>query len=324
MPDEGSENESSFDISKSKAIDESNTSKATEISKRFDEANPSLKAMRDALDTSGLSAAAKPAQNISAQLDPLREQIAKMEKITAPAREMAERLKATGLHEHVERMAKIAAPAREITDRLKATGIHDRLGDISARAGAGSRLADAIRGIEKQQGLLDDLTASTHERTIPTIPDIPVIENPIVETNRKLDRIEKQFSQISVIARDSAQVATDLQAYAAEFLQKFEKAAEDANQSGSKAIKVGWLALAIAIVVGAGQIFAPTLIRDQEAETLRQTVVDLNAEVATLRAEQSAANDRLIEALANSDQATASAIAEAIATIAAQQLEAGE
>lgn len=87
---------------------------------------------------------------------------------------------------------------------------------------------------------------------VPSIADIPVIENPIVETNRKLGRIEKQFSQIAVIARDSAQVATDLQAYAAEFLQKFEKAAEDANQSGSKAIKVGWIALAIAIVVGVG------------------------------------------------------------------------
>lgn len=295
MPDEGSEKGRGFDISKIKAVDESYRSKAAEFSKRFYEANPNIKAMPDALDTGGLSAAAKAAQNISAQLDASHEQYAKM-----------------------------VAPAREITERLKATGIHDRLGDVSARAGEGSSLADAIRGIEKQQSLLDDLTASTQEMTIPTIPEIPLIENPSVETNRKLDRIEKQFSQISIIARDSAQVATDLQAYAAEFLQKFEQAADDANKSGSKAIKVGWLALAIAIVVGAGQIFAPTLIRDQEAETLRQTVVDLNAEVATLRAEQSAANDRLIEALANSDQATASAIAEALKTIATQQLEAGQ
>jgi hypothetical protein len=72
MPDEGSENGSGFDISKLKAIDGSYTSKAAEISKRFDEANPNLKVMRDALDTSGLSAAAKAAQNISTQLDPLR------------------------------------------------------------------------------------------------------------------------------------------------------------------------------------------------------------------------------------------------------------
>ncbi len=185
-------------------------------------------------------------------------------------------------------------------------------------------MADAIRGIEKQQGLLDDLSASTYERTIPTVSDILVIESPIIETNRKLDRIEKQFSQISIIARDSARVATDLQAYAAEFLQKFEKAAEDANQSGSKAIKVGWLALAIAIVVGAGQIFAPTLIRDQEAEALRQTVVDLNAEISTLWAEQGGANERLIEALVNSDQATATVISKALTAIAAQKTKVSE
>ncbi len=220
--------------------------------------------------------------------------------------------------------AKHAAPARETADRLKAMRIYDRLGDISAQAGEGSRLADAIRGIEKQQGLLDDLSASTYERTIPTVSDILVIESPIIETNRKLDRIEKQFSQISIIARDSARVATDLQAYAAEFLQKFEKAAEDANQSGSKAIKVGWLALAIAIVVGAGQIFAPTLIRDQEAEALRQTVVDLNAEISTLWAEQGGANERLIEALVNSDQATATVISKALTAIAAQKTKVSE
>ena len=68
-----------------------------DISKRFDEVNPNLKAMRDVLDTNGLSAAVKAAQNMSAQLDPLREQIAKMDEIAAPAREMTERLKATGM-----------------------------------------------------------------------------------------------------------------------------------------------------------------------------------------------------------------------------------
>ncbi len=313
-----------FDISQLGVESDDQVTKALKSVKQFDDVNPNLKAMRDALDTSELSAAAKAVRSMSAQLDPMREQIAKIATLASPAQELTERLKATGIHDHAESMSKIAAPAREFSDRLKATGIYDRLGDISARAGESSRLADAIRGIEKQQGLLDDLSASTLEPTIPSISDIPVIEDPIVETNRKLDRIEKQFSQISVIAKDSAQVATDLQAYAAEFLQKFEKAAEDANQSGSKAIKVGWLALAIAIVVGAGQIFAPTLMRDQETEALRQTVVDLNSEISTLRAEQGEANERLIEALANSDQATASAVSEALAAIVSQQTEVRE
>ena len=295
MADKSREKANGVDISKLKAQSESYAGEAAKIAKRFEDANLHLKAMQKALDNSAVNAAMKAAQGVSAQLDPLREQAAKM--------------------------AKIAAPAQEMAERLKATGIHDRLGDISARAAEGSRLANAIRGIEKQQSLLDDLSASTLEPTIPSIADMPIIENPIVETNRKLDRIEKQFSQISVIAKDSAQVATDLQAYAAEFLQKFEKAADDANQSGSKAIKVGWLALAIAVVIGAGQIFAPTLIRDQEGEALRQTVVDLNAEISTLRAEQRAANDRMIEALVNSDRMVAIAISEALAATTAQTVE---
>lgn len=199
------------------------------------------------------------------------------------------------------------------------TGIYERLGDISARTAESSRLADVIRGLEKQQSLLDDLSATTAEPKIPSIPEIPKIESPIAEINRKLDRIEKQFSQVSVIVRESAQVATDMQAYAAEFLQKFEKAAEDANRSGNKAIKVGWIALAIAIVVGAGQIFAPTLMQDQEAEALRQTVIDLNSELSTMRMEQTEASERLIEALTSSGQATASALNEALSEIAEQQ-----
>lgn len=297
---EGNDEESvkGFDISKLGDESDDQVTKALKSVKQFDDANPSLKAMRDAWDTSRLSAAAKAAQSVSAKLDPMREQIAKA--------------------------ATLASPAREMAERIKATGLHDRLGDISSLAGQGSHLAEALRGIERQRSRLDELSESTFEPTTPTFPEIPVIENPIVETNRKLDRIEKQFSQISVIARDSAQVATDLQAYAAEFLQKFERAAEDANQSGSKAIKVGRLALAIAIVVGAGQIFAPTLIRDQEAEALRQTVVDLNAEISTLRAEQNEDNERLIEALANSDQATATAIFEALTAIDAKQTESNE
>jgi len=292
MPDEGGKNGKGFDISKLKAGDDNFASKALENSKRFDEANPNLKAMRDSLDNGGLSAAAKAAQSMSAQLDPMREQIAKM--------------------------ATLATPARDMAERIKATGVHDRLGDISVLAGQGSHLAEALRGIERQRNLIDELSESTFEPTTPTFPEIPVIENPIVETNRKLDRIETQFSQISVIARDSAQVATDLQAYAAEFLQKFERAADDANQSGSKAIKVGWLALAIAIFVGAGQVFAPTLIRDQEAEALRQTVVDLRTEISGLRADQSAASERLIEALELSDQEGISAISELIEALEAQ------
>lgn len=303
-----------FDISKIAAADARFQEQSKKLAEQFQEANPHLKSLQDAvcdsgafsavnelqdaLSNGGLSEAVKAAQGISAHLDPLREHAATLAEA-----------------------AKIAAPANDVLDQLRASGVHDRLSELSATATEGSRLADVIRGIEKQQHALDSMVSP--EPVIPNLDHLH-IESPIVETNRKLERIESQFSQISAIAHKSAQVATDLQAYAAEFLQKFERAAEDANQSGSKAIKVGWLALAIAVVVGAGQIFAPTLMRDQEAEALRQSVVSLNAEISTLRAEQSAASERLIEALANSDEATANALREALSAIVAQQVDAAE
>lgn len=300
-----------FDISKLADANAKYQEQSEKIAKQFQDANSLLKSLQDAardsgafsaaselqdaLSNGGLSDAMKATQGLSAHLDPLREH-------------------ASTLAEAV----KLVAPANDVLDQLRASGVHDRLSELSAKVTEGSRLADAIRGIEKQQHVLDSIVAP--EPIVPNLDHLH-IENPIVETNRKLDRIERRFSQISEIAHDSAQVATDLQAYAAEFLQKFERAAEDANQSGSKAIKVGWLALAIALVVGAGQVFAPTLLRDQEAEALPQSVVNLNAEISTLRAEQSAANDRLIEALASSDVATANALREALAAIVAQQVD---
>ncbi len=331
MTEENEGNRSNgFDIAKLADADAKFRNQAAEIAKQFEAANPHLKslqdavensgitsatkAMQDALNNSGLSAAMEATKALSANLDPLRDKM-------SAASEVTKALSANldPLREHASaaaEMAKLAAPAQSMVDQLKASGIYDRMDALSTVAGEGSKLADAIRGIEKQQHALDAMI--DREPVMPRIDHIKITENPIVETNRKLDRIEKQFSHISTIAHDSAQVATDLQAYAAEFLQKFERAADDANQSGSKAIKVGWLALAIALVVGAGQVFAPTLMMDHEAEALRQSVVDLNTEISTLRREQIAANDRLVDALASSDQAMADAVREALATIAAQ------
>ena len=332
MADEGEDNKSrGLDISKPTVSEDGCALQVARIVKGFEGANPDLKSLQEAIDTSGVMSATKAMQDalkfsdlsaameatkaLSANLYPRREQMSAASEVATalstfldPLREQAP---------VIAEMAKLAAPAQSIVDQLKMSGIYDRMDALSAVAVEGSKLTDAIRGIEKQQYALD--TMIDREPVVPRIDYLKIPENPIVETNRKLDRIEKQFSQISTIAHDSAQVATDLQAYAAEFLQKFEKAAEDTNKSGGKAIKVGWLALAIAIVVGLGQIYAPTLLRDQEAEKSRQTVIGLIAEISTLRAEQSAANERLIAALATADQATAEAIREAVTDLATQQ-----
>jgi hypothetical protein len=106
-----------------------------------------------------------------------------------------------------------------------------------------------------------------------------------------------------------------LRAAAAEFLQKFERAAEDTNKSGNKAILVA----VAAVVITLFQTASPYLFPNEESAALRQTVTELTVEVAAMRAEQAETSQALIDALAAGDQATALAVKESLAaTVAAE------
>lgn len=195
------------------------------------------------------------------------------------------------------------------------TGVGKRMSDLLALTGADSRLGKAAEEIASQQRILDEMRAPTKALVDMNLPSIPVQKippSPLVETNKRLARIEERFEHISEVAESSTRVAVSLQASAAEFLQKFEAAAADTNKSGSKALMVGWLALAIAIVTGGAQIAAPLFIPDQEAEALRQSVVDLKGEIAAMRADEAASGQRLLDALAQGDAATAAAVREVL------------
>ncbi len=297
----------SFNVSKGSTIDTEFSKRTAEIAHQFASINPRLQeaidrsailgtqnSIREAMANSGVSATLEATKSFTDNFDAVQEHSSA-----------------------ADELRKLAEQARSTVDQLSVGRVYDRLDTLSDAAVGNTALANAIRGIEKQQHTLDAMTAP--EPVLPHIDRLEIPENPIIETNRKLDRIEKQFSQVSTIAHDSAQVATGLQAYAADFLLKFEKAAEETNQSGSKAIKVGWLALAIAVVVGAGQIFAPMFLKDQEAEALKQTVIDLKSEILALREEQNSANERMIDALENSDRATAEILRETLSAISTQK-----
>ena len=195
-----------------------------------------------------------------------------------------------------EAMEKSLGPFRDLQDRMKSLGF--AAGEDSSL----KRLADQIGA---QQSAIDAMRI--HERDMPRIPEIPPMPpNPILETNRRLERIEERFEQMRGIATDAAQIATGLQGAAAEFLQKFEKAASDNDRAAGRAIWIGVIAVIIAVAMPAAQIIYSEYRREPSNGTeIQATLEAVQAELATMRAAQAAASDRLNEALATSDSETA-------------------
>lgn len=189
--------------------------------------------------------------------------------------------------------------------------IEKRMSDLLGVAGQHSALGKVANEIASQQRSLDTLVgARAHDiDRIYSMPPLRIPENPLIETNKRLARIERQFEVVSEVARESAQTAVGLQASGAEFIQKFEKAATDTNKSGNKAMLVALVAVLITIF----QTVSPFLLPDGDAVALRQSVEGLQAEISSMRAEQAETSQRLIDALAAGDRETAAAVREAMA-----------
>lgn len=138
-------------------------------------------------------------------------------------------------------------------------GINDRMKHLTELAGGQSAIGKVAQQIAEQQKAIDALrvpdifadlrTAEREHIHIPALrmPELP--PNPILETNRRLERIERRFEEMQDVAANAATIANGLQAHAAEFLVKFEKAATDNDRSAGRAIRLGAIAILIAIAI---------------------------------------------------------------------------
>ena len=152
----------------------------------------------------------------------------------------------------------------------------------------------------------------------PTFPEIDSPPNPILETNQRLKSIESQFEKMQGIALKGAEIATELQTFAAEFLGKFEAAAHENTRAAKRAIWLGVFAVIFAFAMPAIQIAYSELWRGpQEAVATQEVITELKAEVAAMVEGQALITERLIEALALSDRDTTAALLE-IGNILAQ------
>ncbi len=142
---------------------------------------------------------------------------------------------------------------------------------------------------EINRTLDDNLVSASQVR----IPDFALPPNPVHETNDRLHRIERQFEKIQDVAANGAEIATGLQSYAAEFLQKFELAATDNNQSAKRAIWLGGIAVLIALLVPVLQIaYAEFWRAPNDAATTQAIILDMKAELNALREAQSKPAER--------------------------------
>lgn len=197
----------------------------------------------------------------------------------------------------------------EAMAQFRGDEIHKQMKGIIGGLGSGAALAQAARNIVHQQTVIDGLRLDVRPH-IPEPTNFPVIKNPLLETNERLARMEERFDKLFDLAKDSAQVATSLQASAANFLHKFQVEADKNNDSVNKTISVARWSLAVVIVVACAQIAAPLFLPNHETEALRGAVTDLRLEIETLRESQVDTTERMIEALTASDAQTAAALQE--------------
>lgn len=228
-------------------------------------------------------------------------------------------------------MQKALSPLNELQERMARVA---ELGGLnSSLSAAAKQIAEQKIKLDSVKSILNDVKhpalSSEHESPLVTAADrlhLEIPENPSYETNERLARIEEQFDQLHGIAVDAAQIANSLQAAAVEFLAKFESAASDNERSASRAIRLGAIAVVIAVAMPAAQILYTEFWRvPSDSAAMDAALQGMKTEIVSLREAQSATSERLAEALANSDQEIAKVlreIADSLATADKSQIEA--
>ncbi len=224
-----------------------------------------------------------------------RKAIENMDRRMRPFQEMQEKILST--------MDRSSAVQKAMENSLEPhRNLHDRMKNLGLLAGKDSPLGRVAEQISAQQGIIDSIRFSEPE--IPRLPPIP--PNPILETNKRLERIEDQFERMQSIATNAAEIVTGLQGAAAEFLQKFEDTAAENDRSTKSAIRIGKLAIIIAVAMPAIQIIYSEYRREPSNDANVQTTLEsVRAELSAMRNEQDLSSNRLNEAFLTSHSETA-------------------
>lgn len=255
----------------------------------------------------------KAMEELQRQMEPLRhvqeqmkhlQGLAGYEGIAAKLAEDAKRYSAIQ-----EQMEKALEPYRGLQDRMKNLGLS--AGEDSAIGRVAKQIADQQRAIEAMRPHIPENLAKPEPPRLPNPEQIKAPPNLTLETNERLERIEKRFEQMQGIATDAAQIANDLQAAAAEFLQKFEKAAADNDRTAGRAIRIGVIAAFIAFAMPTVQIVYTEFWRTPDnGPEIQSALEDVQAELAGLRNAQAQALAQLGAIIVSSNDETAKVLRE--------------
>ena len=244
--------------------------------------------LRPELD-SGIAKLAEQAMGVTADLGNT------VERILGPFPDLEERMNTlasvAGEDSAIGRVSKQIADQQRAIDALQSPGPWDVLGQ-SILEGVHDTPKFDFNGLE--------IPFRIPEITFPQVP-----QNPAVETNERLERIEARFERMQHIAADAARIATGLQAAAAEFLQKFERAAANNDRSAGRAIWIGVVAVFIAVAMPSAQIFySEYRSAPNNAPEIQAALEEVQVQLRAMQEVQAAASERLGEALASSDDDT--------------------
>ncbi len=167
--------------------------------------------------------------------------------------------------------------------------------------------------IFQQQKMLSSYALS--EGRLPIVA-ISKIKAPMEETNNHLANIDERFDRIERIAMDSAQIATNIQQSAVDFLIQFKQASIDNDKSVKKTIALGKIAIFVALLTAALPIFYSVWKDQKDAVQTQYIISDLINELHLSKEAQVEASRKLIKALNSSDLAVVSVLQEIKAELA--------
>lgn len=219
-----------------------------------------------------------------------------------------------GLHRAAAQIGaskKMFGPTHELQERLSA--LTGQVGPISGIGKIVKQLQDQHRSIDALR--FKQPSMDTEPFLLTELQNLP---NPVHETNDRLERIEQRFEKMLDVAANGAEIATGLQAHAAEFLVKFENAASNNDRSAARAIRLGAIAVVIALAMPLTQILYTELWRvPQDSKSMEAAITDMQAEMVRLRQMQIEVADRIAAALERSDQQMVEALRDVVRTVTA-------
>jgi hypothetical protein len=182
-----------------------------------------------------------------------------------------------------------------------------RITELHGKAGLGSlsrMIEDQARAIDKM--FPKDRAFPKDMLGMPAIEPRPIITealrpppNPILETNKRLAKIEERFEEMQDIAARGAEIATSLQVSAAEFLTKFDDVATKNDRTAGRAVWVAGTAAVLAVAVPLLQtLYAELWKAPNDAADMRRAVTELKTELTTLRDTQRQVADRIADVVA--------------------------